>query len=643
MTTRLVGCTVRVALAAVCAVSLAACSAEDQTELVAGMTTQMQVPKELHSVGIVVQLGGKPVYCESYPVADGEVTLPSTMGLTPTGAPSAPVTVSVFGFKTPQPDFSGDCLLKIPDIGDNDVSVIRRRRTPYVPSRILYLPMPLKHACTDKSCPDGETCIGGQCKTQDIDPTTLPVYKDSLILGNTNTCFSIGTCMPEFAAIPAMLVDADTCRFRVDIPDGADMPMVGLNVRIMHENFTPEVLDQDPEEGFVIPDPLKPTEFQLASTLCESRYKDGKILAVWASTLCPSKTPYQPICNDELQQMMKGTYSSYGNSTCVTGDRLRPTESALYVVMDRSQSMSDFFGEQGLQEVLNLSLQDPVFERTYVGFKFMPAAAADCSASPNSFATLSAPGDVPFTLAVNARTAIAAKIGDAGSLLPNDPDLYLDAVMSSGGAFAALHDLQPTAPSTAFNRKALLVLGNRDLWTRCGGDSPDQLAAQALAQDIHTYVVALRAPAGTDQGGRDPVLDAQTISLAGGTELFDATTDPNVGALALSTIVADLGSCVYDQPEGASLAQNKAVTTLSYFDALAQAKVVVQYDAGCSESSTTASGWNLDSEGRVRMCGAACNALRSTIKASAIFAAQQSLPSPLIPIHVNPPCSSAGN
>lgn len=644
MTTRLGEWSVRLSLAAGCFSALSACSAQEQTELVAGMTTQMQVPKELNSVGIAVQSGGRLIFCDSYPVADGEVTLPSTLGLQPDGDKSTPITLSVLGFKTPQPNFSGDCLVKLPDVGESDVSVIRRRRTPYIADRVLYLPMPLKHACTEQSCGEGQTCIGGECKTQDIDPATLPEFRESLIYGNTNTCFSVSSCMPEYASIPASLVDGSHCRFRLITPGDTPLPIVaGLNVRIMHENFTPEILDQDPDEGFVIDDPSNPTEFRLATSLCESRYKTGKILGVWGSTMCPSKATYQPLCDEDARTIMSGEYSPFGPSTCVKGQRLRPTESALYVLMDRSKSMADFFGEKGLQEVLDLSLQDPVFERTYVGFKFMPATPADCTAtetSPNAFASLAAPGDVPFTLALDARSAVASKIGDTANLLSTDPELYLDAVMGPGGAYAALENLQPTAPSTAFNRRALLILGNRDLWSHCGGQSPQELAAAALAKDIHTYVVALRAPAGADQAGRDPVADASAIAAAGGTELFDATSNPDVGALALATIVTDLGSCVYDQPEGMSLASAKQSTTLSYFDPVTQTKVVVPYDAACSDSSTGGSGWNLDSEGRVRVCGASCDSLRSTIKTSAIAAAQLSLPHPMIPIYANPPCGT---
>ena len=622
---------------------LAACSAEEQTQFVAGLTTQMQVPKELSSVGIVVQSGGKLVFCDNYPVADGTASLPSTLGLRPSGDPATPVTMTVLGFETAQPNFATDCVVSRPEVGQDGVRVIRRRRSPYVPNRVLYLPMPIKHVCSDVGCSEGQTCIGGECKPLDIDPSTLPEYHDQIVFGDTNTCFGATLCLPGGMTIPARLVDAAQCKFRLDLPDGLPAP-VGLNVRILHENFTPEVLDLDPEEGFTVPDPSKPLEFQLAPSLCTSRYKTGKILAVWASSVCLSKTPYQPICSGDLGQILAGTYgSASGEATCVAGARLRPTESALYVLMDRSASMGAFFGDAGLQQVLSLSLQDPVFERTNVGFKFLPATNAACGATeaaPNSYASLTAPGDVPFTLALDAQSAIAAKIGDTSNVSASDAPLFLDAVLSPGGAYAALRKLTPTAPSTAFNRRALLILGNRGLWTRCsGGVSPDQLAATALANGMHTYAVALAAPGTANQEGREPLADASAIATAGGTTVFDATTDPNAGALALATITADLGSCVYDKPADVDLNAGRANLTLSYFDPIYQVQTVIHHDAACLSSSTTGTGWNVDKEERVRVCGAPCSRLRDVLMASATLAAKASLPAPLLPIHVNVPCA----
>ena len=55
------------------AAGFAGCTSQP-TEIVSGVTTQLQVPKFLQSVGVVVQLGGRLVFCESYDVVDGTVT-----------------------------------------------------------------------------------------------------------------------------------------------------------------------------------------------------------------------------------------------------------------------------------------------------------------------------------------------------------------------------------------------------------------------------------------------------------------------------------------------------------------------------------------------------------------------------------------
>jgi len=604
------------------------------------MTTQMQVPAEIRSVGIVVQSGGRLVFCDESPVSEGSVTLPSTLATSAEGDPATPVTVTVLGFSRPQGTFSADCVVAQPDVGEDGVSVMRRRRSTYLENRALYLPMPIKHACTDVKCAEGETCIGGLCQEMDINPSLLVDYDDRLVFGRTNTCFRVSRCLAPEVSIPARLVDPLSCEFELELPEGLEVPAnAALNVRVLHENYTPEVLDLDEAEGFVLAGEQGTRRFRLASNLCTSRHKTGKILEVWASAACPSKTPLQPICEEDQQEILSGAQSPFGQAACVVGDRLVPTESALYVMMDRSQSMSAYFGADGLQQLLSLSLNDPVFERTRVAFKFLPAQPADCSASPNPFASPSAPGAVPFTLAGEAQGLVASLIADTANVLPSDPQLFLDAAVSAEGAYAALRNLSPTSPTTEFNRRALLLIGNRDFVTRCAsGGTIESLAAAGLAEGIHTYVAVLSAPGSTDQGGRDPVADAAAIAAAGGTEAFDASVDSEVGATALQTVVSDLGSCLYDPPDGVNLSANPQQRTLSYFNSLTQSRVDVAYNAQCSELSSGASGWNTDSFGRVHICGAACDELRDATKLASRFAALAGLPAPVIPLQVTQPC-----
>ena len=142
------------------------------TEIVTGVTTQIQVPKELAAVGVAVRYGGSLVFCRTYPVHNGSVELPSTLGTAPQDGRDIlePVTVSVIGFRTAQAGnlFDADCVVSAPDPADPDVLIVRRARTPYVDGRVMYLPMPLKESCRDISCDSGETCIGGVCESMDV-------------------------------------------------------------------------------------------------------------------------------------------------------------------------------------------------------------------------------------------------------------------------------------------------------------------------------------------------------------------------------------------------------------------------------------------------------------------------------------------
>ena len=619
---------------------LGGCTPDEPTQLVAGMTTQMRVPDEIKSVGIVVQSGGRLVFCDSYPVADGSVTLPSTLATSAENGASTPVTVTVLGFGQAQNSFSADCVVRQPDVGEDGVTVMRRRRSTYLENRALYLPMPIKHACTDVSCPQGDTCIGGLCQKMDVNPSTLVDYDDRLVFGRTNTCFSVDRCLPLSASIPAQLVDPETCEFEIEMPEGVPVPSnAALNVRILHQNYTPEVLDVDEAEGFVPSGDADGKRFRLASNLCTSRYKTGKILGVWGTKACPSKTPLQPICEEDQEQIISGETSLHGPTACVTGGRLIPTESALYVVMDRSASMESYLGPDGLQQLLSLSLEDPVFERTRVAFSFLPAQDSDCSVSPNRFASPSPPDGVPFSLAKDARAAVAPLIADIGNVLPNDPPVLFDVALSPGGAYAALRDLEPSPPTKDFNRRALLIIGNRDFVSHCaGGMDVAYLASSGLAEGFHTYVVVLSAPGSTDQGGRDPLADASLIATAGGTEVFDATQDPNAGALALQTVVADLGSCLYDAPDGVDLSKNPGLRTVTYLNPLTNVKESISHNAQCSEQTTGETGWNTDSLGRVRICGFACETLRDTAKMVSAVAAQSGHRAPVLPVHMAEPC-----
>ncbi|MBK8214403.1 MAG: hypothetical protein IPK71_11695 [Myxococcales bacterium] len=59
------------------------CEGKKQTELVAGISTQVRVPKDLKTIRVDVLVGGTQVKCDSYRVFDGKVQLPARSARSP--------------------------------------------------------------------------------------------------------------------------------------------------------------------------------------------------------------------------------------------------------------------------------------------------------------------------------------------------------------------------------------------------------------------------------------------------------------------------------------------------------------------------------------------------------------------------------
>ena len=298
------------------------------------------------------------------------------------------------------------------------------------------------------------------------------------------------------------------------------------------------------------------------------------------------------------------------------------------MLLDRSNAMRDLYGPEGLEFAINVPLENPIAARTQIGLSFLPADMATCSAS-------SLPPEIGFEDPQVVRSDIASRLADPTTLLGDDPQLFLDGAMS--GAYASLAALMPTESQT-FNRRAVAIVGNRDLQAHCGatpGD-PVALAADALAsQGIHTYVAVLDAPDDAPQFGDDPQTSAAAIATAGGTQVFDAIVDETEGALAVQKVLNDLGSCVYDPPQ-ASVSAN--ATNLLFVDPVTLARTDIARNDACDSESSTVDGWGVEASGRIRICGAPCAALRSTL--AAYFAALGE-PAPRVPIMPAIACTDA--
>jgi len=652
-----VGGGVVVALVAAAVSTTGGCAATQVTELVPGVVSQIQVPRNLREVRVDLQADGEQGTCywANVDPTTGGVTLPRTLGVIPGGSTSNPVTVTITGYAVADSDPSPPQVLVDCDASPFDtdgtntgkydpaVKILRRSRQTYIDTRTLFLPMPLRYSCWEgPGCTNTQTCVAGACVDSNIESSTLADFQPSMIEGTDNTCFSPTTCFADKA--PAEIVDATTCLYQYPV-EITSAPDRGLNVRVYYDGAEAEVLDLDPVEGFTVPDPTKPRQFLLAPGLCAmvngtNPMSPRQIVGVDVATACPSKHGLQAVCADQQPGSNPQTLPDGGTSTdgsCNVANDLQPAPSALYILLDDSKDMGPIFGQMGLTQVLSFSLDDPAFHTTSVGFSLLPHDMNDCTATTGSLAT---PINVPFSLAQVAQGSIATVIGKTSNVLTTDPTLYIDAALSPTGAYKGLLDFAAQGGLT-YNRLAVLLIENRTIPsspTDCGGThlAPDVESANAFTMNgIYTYVVTLGNDATTS------VMDdteARAIATNGGppgnSQYFDARTNAAIGGAAFNSIVSDLGSCLYEKPSTINM-----TAIVSYTNPLTQQSTTIPLDTTCSASTEgTASGWNIDT-GRIRICGQPCTTLKSALSDTANAALAMNISAPSIPVTATQLCS----
>ena len=665
--------TLGVALAT--AIVWSGCDAKKQTEYVAGVSTQVQVPRDLKAIRIDVSVGGVVQFCRAYKVYDGHVQLPRSLGEFPSqGTPGPdPLTVTVSGYtqdftETTGPGALSDCLDFLPKVGgdaDHATRILRRSRQPYVADSVLFLPMPLKYSCFDKDCPDeSQTCKAGVCVDAKIDETKLPKFSDDLLSGLGGACFHSSQCFA--AGVPAVVVDANDCTYA--LPSTASAPPLaaglppnpvmspgdGINVEVTYDGgYNREILDKDEQEGFTVPDPTKPQRFRLVPGLCDlvkGVDKDGKdtvhrITAIRATGLCQSKSPFQPLCADDQLAAMgtPGGVSSAADAPLgCAAQQLTPAQSALMVLADDTNNMKVFYDSADDKEALTISLSDPAFRKTDIGLTYFPGATASCSGFENA---------VPFTRALIAKDAIFASFaakdaGDGAMLNATLEDVGLGAVIAD--ASAKMKAAYPTA-----NRRALLVIGNRgfDDTTSCTA-KPAASAAAAKAIGVDTYVVMLSRDtevAGSTAEAPLPAIvpGADAVAIAGSPATapsplgaYDARAPASKGRAqdAFRQIVEDLATCAYDVPATAALG---ADDVLSYSDPVAippaqpVTYTIPPAAAGtCTKAGDTGNGWGVDAATptRIRICGAKCDEYKSALKKASAWSLQYKEPALAVPV-----------
>lgn len=591
--------------------------ASDPPSIVVGVITQMRVPKDLRSVRVVAKVGGVTT-CEAFAADTPDESLPRAVTLS--GNANDPVEVTVAGFAVPKTALPADaCSL-------DGALVVRSASTHLVDAQSLFLPMPLRYLCEGVSCAAGQTCFAGACDADDVDPAALTRYSDPVLYGNTSFCISNASCLDHRS--PVFLADPAACTFDFAIDD-VSFDDQGVNIELVHDNLEREVVDVgDVREGFTY-DHKTPKAFTLAPRLCDA-VKSGKITALSAGVGCPAKTSLNPMCSAALDGDSGRPREDTG--ICTSSADIEPSPNAFYFLLDRSSSMGAFFSQaQGtLSEVLRLLFSAPLFRSASVALSYLPASSADCTASSSS---LSSPL-VPLAHANDAATAVAGAL-DPRAVLPDDPPLFLDGAERSASAYAVLEALDPSA----FDHRTLMIVGNRDLYGDC---APSIGPTNGLAFDEHgatgieTGVIVLKAPPTTNGGGHDAFVDGIAIARAGFGPFADGTIDDASAAIAVLSAFDARQSCLYDLPAGADL-RNVPGSHLTYFDLVVQNRIDIPFDGTCLDDTSAANGFNVVGA-RVRVCGAACNAMRFVLDTSGLYAIQHHIAPPMMPVRWSARC-----
>jgi hypothetical protein len=665
------------------AVIAAGCEAKQATEYVAGISTQVTVPRDLKAIRIDVAVGGFRTFCQGYKVYDGKVQLPRSLGAFATSnsaVSGAPITYTVAGVSNGDIDagFFLDCDLA--KVGKGDVRVLRRSRQPYIPDEIRFLPMPIKYACWDKDCGEEETCKGGKCVPAALSleqaKEKFPPFSPDLVDGTGGTCFSASLCMGLGAA--ALTVDPETCTYAlvngkdepprakdaqgnpvpspfpplpIDPSTGKPPPWDGLNVEVTYDGgLNKEILDLDPEEGFVYAgDPQTSQRFKLSPGLCEMvKGRDDKgqptlhrITAVRASGTCQPKRLAQPICAaDQLAQMGVDPGGLASNPTppndCSPAE-LKSPRAALLVVVDNTSGHQAFFNPDELKAV-EFPLKDPAFERTDIGLSY--AHAASCATNAEPAVALEPSRDV--------RQKIIDSIGvfaaDKTKLFAGGPE-YEGALVSAYAKLTAL-------PDTYF-RRAVIVLGNRDFDVdQCSVANTEgsviDVAKRARENNpldankpINTYVIQLAKTKPEDQPS-DPLAIApgliQLAEAGAGSPIHynpDARGTKKNAKDSFQQVINSLATCVYDVDD--DLKAPGAEDSVSFNDPLLGAVTKVPANTACNTDDVPGTGWGYGGKPpagkkRIYLCQDSCTKYRDVLAQASDFALIYQQPPIAVPI-----------
>jgi hypothetical protein len=399
------------------ALSSSACTADRPTGVVAGVTTQMKIPRDVQFIRLMAKSGSHFVLNEIYRVVDGSVTLPGTLTFAPADGVGRgqSITITVLGYASdPSSAIVDETVEGNVSFSDKAPRVLRRTVLGYDAGRVAYLPVNLSYSCMGVPCDGGQTCVAGRCASDSVDVTTLPTFIEGLFEATSDACFDATTCMTlempaRLAGLPdltgastsASVVDRCTFTMQGTDPSGKALTLpagTALNVRVVfgHANSTSpsstpreEILNEGPD-GFTIPDRSKPGTFRLADGLCNALGAplNGDNLAtevyVAPTALCVDgecSAFHSPCASKRAAQSLcaRNAAGNGGEGSLCTEQGLTPSPSAMGILIDRRDTMRGPLTSSALGTLLGLPMRGTLLRNTKIAVAFTPSRQADAA------------------------------------------------------------------------------------------------------------------------------------------------------------------------------------------------------------------------------------------------------------------------
>lgn len=289
---------VTVAAAALVSAGVAAsCSSDDEPtpgQLVLAFQTDMDVPKDVEAMRVVVKSFGVTLLDNTYTLGGGAqgTPLPATLTIVANDDPSTPVSIQLIA------------------LGQDKARVVRKAVTTVPDKRTALLPLPIQFLCwddvtvteddtgvtaADKTCGD-QTCIAGGCKDPVIDSATLGDYSAAAVFGGASgpgalgVCLDVLSCFSQGQEVPVQLSDCS-----IALPANVDTTNIGLVVPLGSQGICGPTscivpLDRDALLGWV----EAGGRAVLPAAVCNKLGTTVKAVAV--TTTCGAKTPAIPTC-----------------------------------------------------------------------------------------------------------------------------------------------------------------------------------------------------------------------------------------------------------------------------------------------------------------------------------------------------------